>query len=99
MHGKDVYLVAGLSVPDVFSQSDAAFSSSIRSFRPLSAEEAENIRPDRVDIYVVRAGDTWQSIAERSGGAITPATLAVMNQATPASQPQPGARIKIVVRG
>jgi predicted Zn-dependent protease len=99
MHGKDVYLVAGLTAPDVFSQSDAAFSSSIRSFRPLSAAEAENIRPDRVDIYVVRAGDTWQSIAERSGGAITAATLAVMNQATPASQPQPGARIKIVVRG
>ena len=99
MHGKDVYLVAGLSAPDVFSQSDVAFSSSIRSFRPLSAAEAENIRPDRVDIYVVRAGDTWQSIAERSGGAITPATLAVMNQASAASQPQPGARIKIVVRG
>jgi predicted Zn-dependent protease len=52
-----------------------------------------------VDLYVVRGGDTWLSIAERSGGAVTPATLAVMNNATPGSQPQPGARIKIVVRG
>ena len=47
----------------------------------------------------MRAGDTWQSIAERSGGAIKPATLAVMNNAAPGSQPQPGSRIKIVVRG
>jgi predicted Zn-dependent protease len=52
-----------------------------------------------VDLYVVREGDTWQSIAERSGGAIKPATLAVMNNATPATQPKPGTRIKIVVRG
>ena len=99
MHGKDVYLVAGLVAPNAFQQADSAFSASIRSFRPLSAAEAEDIRPDRVDLYVVRAGDTWQSIAERSGGAIKPATLAVMNNAAPGSQPQPGARIKIVVRG
>jgi predicted Zn-dependent protease len=98
-HGRDVYIVAGIVAPNAFQQADGAFSASIRSFRPLSAAEAEDIRPDRVDLYVVRAGDTWQSIAERSGGAIRPATLAVMNKAAPNSQPQPGARIKIVVRG
>jgi predicted Zn-dependent protease len=99
MHGKDVYLVAGIVAPNAFPQADNAFLASIRSFRALSAAEAENVRPDRVDLYVVRAGDTWQSIAERSGGAIKPATLAVMNNAAPESQPQPGSRIKIVVRG
>jgi len=99
MHGRDVYVVAGIVAPNAFQQADGAFSASIRSFRPLSAAEAEDIRPDRVDLYVVRAGDTWASIAERSGGAIKPATLAVMNNAAPGSQPQPGARIKIVVRG
>jgi predicted Zn-dependent protease len=99
MHGGEVYIVAGIVAPNAFQQADAAFSSSIRSFRPLSAAEAEGIRPDRVDVYVVRSGDTWQSIAERSGGAITPGTLAVMNNAAPGSQPQVGARIKIVVRG
>ena len=98
-HGAEVYVVAGIVAPNAFQQADAAFSSSIRSFRPLAAAEAEGIRPDRVDVYVVRSGDTWQSIAERSGGAITPATLAVMNNAAPGSQPQAGARIKIVVRG
>lgn len=99
MYDGTVYLVAGLAASGTFQQADGAFVDSIRSFRRLSAAEAEDIRPDRVDLYVVRAGDTWQSIAERSGGAVTPATLAIMNKATPGSQPQPGARIKIVVGG
>lgn len=94
-----VYLVAGLVAPNAFEQADRAFAASIRSFRRLSAAEAENVRPDRVDFYIVRAGDTWQSIAERAGGALKPGTLAVMNKSTPGSQPQPGTRIKIVVRG
>jgi len=93
------YVVAGLVPPAQFRQADPLVLGSIRSFRPLSASEAENIRPLRVDLYVVRAGDTWASIAERSSGAIKPATLAVMNDAAPNSQPQPGARIKIVVEG
>jgi predicted Zn-dependent protease len=83
----------------VFQQADSAFTGAIQSFRPLSAAEAENIRPNRVDLYVVRAGDTWQGIAERSGGVIKPTTLAIMNRSVPGSQPQPGARIKIVVGG
>jgi predicted Zn-dependent protease len=93
------YFVAGLVSPEQFRQADSLFLGTIRSFRPLSASEAENIRPLRVDLYVVRAGDTWASLAERSDGAIKPATLAVMNDAAPNSQPQPGARIKIVVEG
>jgi predicted Zn-dependent protease len=99
LHGNAYYLVAGLVSPELFRQADAAFVGSIRSFRRLSAAEAEAIRPQRIDLYVVRTGDTWASLAERSGGAIKPATLAVMNHAEPASQPQVGARIKIVVGG
>ncbi|OFW04270.1 MAG: hypothetical protein A3I61_09825 [Acidobacteria bacterium RIFCSPLOWO2_02_FULL_68_18] len=94
-----VFLVAGLTSSRLFEQADSAFATSIRSFRTLSAAEAEGIRPDRVDFYVVREGDTWASMAERAGGAIKPATLAVMNNAAPASQPRVGSRIKIVVRG
>ncbi len=70
-----------------------------RLSRPLSAAEAEGIRPNRVDIYVVRDGDTWASIAERSGGLVRPATLAIMNNVAPDTAPRPGARIKIVVSG
>ncbi|MDA1306818.1 MAG: M48 family metalloprotease [Acidobacteria bacterium] len=98
-HDREVYLVAGLTPPDAFRQSDATFLASIRSFRQMSAAEAEAIRPNRVDLYVVRSGDTWQGIAERSGGVVTPSTLAIMNQSTLGTQPRVGLRIKIVVSG
>jgi len=98
-HGSAIYLIAGLVAPALFDRSDAAFVSSIRTFRPLSAAEAEAIHPNRIDFHVVRAGDTWASLAERSAGAITATTVAVMNHAAPGSQPQPGTRIKIVVGG
>ena len=98
-HNNQVYLLAGLVPPGGFSQADASFVQTIQSFRPLSAAEAENIRPNRVDLYTVREGDTWQSIAERSGGAVDARTLAIMNNYEPATQPRPGDRIKIVVEG
>jgi predicted Zn-dependent protease len=98
-HGGAYYLVAGIVAPRGFNSVDGTFTTAIRSFRPLTAAEAEGIRPARVDFYTVRAGDTWDSIAKRSGGTISPAALAVMNHATPESQPRAGARIKIVVGG
>ena len=98
-HGNTIYMLAGLVAPDLFQQADPAFTAAIRSFRPLSAAEAEEIRPNRVDLYVVRAGDTWASIAERSGGVVKPSTLAIMNNTAPETQPATGARIKIVVEG
>ena len=52
-----------------------------------------------MDIYTVRRGDTWESIAERSGGLIKPSTLAIMNNYDPEQAPRSGDRIKIVVEG
>jgi predicted Zn-dependent protease len=98
-YNKQVFVVAGLTARNLFQQADNGFLTSIRSFRSLSAAEAEKILPNRIDLYVVRAGDTWQSIADRSGGVIKPTTLAIMNNADPGSQPQVGTRIKIVTGG
>lgn len=98
-HGTSYYLLAGISKADAFPQVDAAFVRAMRSFRPLSAAEAAGIGPNRVDIYVVRAGDTWAGIAERTGRVIPAATLAIMNNAAPTSTPVVGTRIKIVVGG
>jgi len=98
-HGGAYYLVAGLVAPAAFDRVDGTFTTAIRSFRPLTAAEAEAIRPSRVDFYTVRAGDTWASIAERSGGLVRAGTLAVMNHADAASPPRVGSRIKIVVAG
>lgn len=99
VHDSNVYMVGGLVPPQAFNQADRTFTGSIRSFRALSASEAENIRPHRIDLYIARTGDTWDSLAERSGGAIKAGTLAVMNNAAPGSRPQQGTRIKIVVGG
>ena len=98
-HGTNVYMLAGFTGTELFRQADGAFLGSIRSFRALSAAEAEGVRPNRVDLYIVRDGDTWQGIAERAGGVIKPATLAIMNNYQPNVQPRPQSRIKIVVGG
>ena len=101
VHDRKVYLFAGLAPPDGFRSAQREFADSIRSFRELSREEAANIRPNRVDVYTVRSGDTWDSIARRMGEAagIKPSTLAIMNNYEPNQQPRPGDRIKIVVEG
>jgi predicted Zn-dependent protease len=99
VHDGNTYFLAGIVSADAFTQADGAFQASIRSFGPMTAAEAENVRPNRIDLYTVRAGDTWASIAERAGGAIRPEALAVMNNSTAGAQPQAGTRIKIVVLG
>jgi predicted Zn-dependent protease len=99
VHNGNVYLVAGFAAPNIFDPLDSAMLMSVRSFKPLTADEAAAVHPNRIDIYVVRPGDSWESVAERSGGVIKPATLAVMNGAEPNSQPMVGSRIKIVVGG
>jgi len=98
-HGGAYYMVAGIVAPRGFEQADSTFTTAIRSFRPLTAAEAEAIRPARVDFYTVRSGDTWASMAERSGGVIKANALAVMNHSATESQPRVGARIRIVVGG
>ena len=63
-------------------------------------QEASNVRPNRIDFYVVRQGDSWQSIAARqSKGFANAATLAIMNDREVSAQPKPGDRVKIVVEG
>lgn len=100
VHNRNVYVFAGIAPPNQFQGVQRQFVSSIQSFRRLSAAEAENIRPNRVALYTVRGGDTWQSIAARSGdGAVKPSTLAIMNDYSPHQPPRPGDQIKIVVVG
>jgi predicted Zn-dependent protease len=92
-------MIAGFAPLNQFPDSDEDFLRSIRSFRRMTAAEAEAVHPNRVDIYTVRQGDTWQSIADKSGGVIKPSTLAIMNGTEAASQPTVGKRIKIVTGG
>jgi predicted Zn-dependent protease len=99
-HGRDVYLLAGVSAVEAFPRADRDFLKTIDSFRPLGAAEAGEIKPNRVDLYVVRPGDSWQLIAARSGqGIVNASALAILNGYDVTMQPEPGARIKIVVAG
>jgi predicted Zn-dependent protease len=97
--GNQMYLLAGIAPANQFQAADREFTPAIQSFRQLSAAEAERIRPNRVDLYTVRGSETWQAIAQRSGGVVKPATLAIMNDYDPNQAPRAGDRIKIVVEG
>ena len=99
VHGGKVYLVAGIAPANQFNGAQTQFLSSIRSFRQLSQQEASSIRPNRLDIYTVRPGESWTSIASRSGGSVKPDTLAIMNNYDPKEPPRPGDRIRIVIEG
>jgi predicted Zn-dependent protease len=100
LHGDRVYLLVGIAPAAQFNAALPVFDRSIETFRPLSAAQAAAIRPNRIDLYTARAGDTWQGIAGRaSEGNIRPSTLAIMNDYEPASPPRPGDRLKIVVIG
>ena len=98
--GTQVYRVAGLAPQELFARNAGEFEPAIHSFRTLSAAEADDIRPNRIDLYVVREGDTWQRIAQRAGEEnVTAAKLAIMNGYPPNEQPRQSERIKIVVAG
>ena len=99
-YNSQVYVLAGLAPANDFRGAESAFEGTIRSFRPLTAAEAENIRPSRVDVYTVREGDTWASLARRAPDpAIKPSTIAIMNDHDPSQAPRPGDRVKIIVEG
>lgn len=99
LQGRQVYLLAGFAPQESFDRVDGAITASIRSFRELSRDEAADVRPNRLDFYVAREGDTWQSIAARGGGLVRATQLAIMNNYEVNVQPKPGDRLKIVVVG
>jgi predicted Zn-dependent protease len=99
VHENRVYLLVGLAAANAYSSAAETFTRSMRTFRPLSRAEASDIHPNRVDLYVVRQGDTWASIAARADNLVKPSTLAIMNDHAVDEPPRAGQRIKIVVTG
>jgi predicted Zn-dependent protease len=98
--GRQVYVVAGLAPEADFDRADKHIAPAIDSFRELGRSEAAQVQPNRLDFYVVRQGDSWQSIAARAGkNLVSATTLAIMNDHDVSDQPQPGDRVKIVIAG
>jgi predicted Zn-dependent protease len=98
--GAQTYVIAGVAPANQYNGAQPTFSSSIQTFRALSAQEADRIQPNRVDFHVVRPGETWESIARGpSEGAISAQSLAIMNGVDPGVAPRAGQRVRIVVGG
>jgi predicted Zn-dependent protease len=98
--GGTVYRLAGLATADGFASVAGEFEATIRSFRTLTAAEAERIRPNRVRLHVARRGDTWDSLAQgASQGNVAGPALAVLNGASPDTAPADGQLVKVVVAG
>ena len=98
--GRQVYMVAGVAPEAEFRRVEAEFTAALASFRELTAREAGAIRPNRIGLYEAKVGDSWQSIAQRVGRGLVPATrLALMNGFAVNQQPPVGTRLKIVVEG
>ena len=96
---RQVLLLAGIASQSRYAQAERLFAESIRSFGPLDAGEAARIKPNRLGFTTVRNGDTWQGIADRTGGLIPASDLAVLNGFAATSAPPTGQRIKIVIAG
>jgi predicted Zn-dependent protease len=98
--GRHTYFVGGIAKPDEYARVSKEFNDTIASFRELERNEADSVESNRLDLYTVREGDTWQSIAEHVGkGFVKASTLAIMNDHSVDDQPRAGDRIKIVVGG
>jgi predicted Zn-dependent protease len=97
---RSTFFIGGIAPPDLYSRVAGDFDRTIQSFREMSRDEAEAVKPNLVDLYTAREGDTWQSIAQRAGkGLVSANTLAIMNDHAIDEQPKPGTRLKIVVAG
>ncbi len=98
--GSSVYLFGAFADAEGYRLVERDVHESIHSFRQLSRDEADRIRPNRVAIHRVERGDTWQGIAQRIGAGIVPAaTLAIMNGFPVNEQPLPGDVVKVVQPG
>ena len=99
-HARRVFVLAGLVPVRGWARVEPAVDRSIRSFRPLTAAEADGIVANEIALHVARPGDTWERIARGAGaGTVEAATLAIMNGQAADDPPPPGVRLKIVVPG
>ena len=76
------------------------FRETTYSLRSLSRREAAQLKPYRIDIYRVRSGDTFESLARRTPlERLAADHLRVLNGYGPGEQPRRGELIKLVVEG
>jgi predicted Zn-dependent protease len=93
-----VHFIIGFSRPEQFTAALPFFNATINSFRKLSVNEAQVIKPSRISLYTVKAGDTFASICKEFGRPPDEArTLALINGINSAhTQLKPGTVMKVI---
>ncbi len=96
--GKTAYVFrAGSRTGGEFVRSDALFLKTINSLRPLKDNERDLTRPARLALLRAKPGDTFATLAARSGFAHhAEEQLRLLNGMYPDGEPQPGQLIKTV---
>jgi len=96
-YGSDVYRFI-FAARKTSPQIDRAFRESVMSFRRMSLKEASEIRPLRLKLVTVRAGDTQEKLAHQMAEADHPLRLfRVLNGLAANDALKPGEQVKVVV--
>jgi predicted Zn-dependent protease len=77
----------------------ASLDELLLSFRLISSEEAQSLRPRKIEAVQARAGDTAASLASRMAGDNKLAHFLMLNGRQPSQPLRPGEPLKIVVYG
>jgi predicted Zn-dependent protease len=93
-----IHFIIGFSRPEQFAAALPFFNATINSFKKLSVNEAQVIKPSRIQLYTVKAGDTFASICKEFGRPPDEAkTLALINGINSAhTQLKPGTVKKVI---
>ncbi|MBU0725018.1 MAG: M48 family metalloprotease [Alphaproteobacteria bacterium] len=92
------YRFAFITPPQSTQQLSAGLRETTYSLRRLSASEAGSVKPQRLDIYRVRQGDTAARLAARMpAGPLAEQRFAVLNGLEPGQNPAVGSSVKLVV--
>ena len=88
---------AGSRTEEEFAANDVLFLKTMNSLRPLNDDEHELTKPARIALLRVKPGDTFASLAARSGFSHhAEEQLRLLNGMYPDGEPQPGQLIKTV---
>lgn len=97
--GKTLYNFLFITRPEATGAQALGLKRTTYSFRKLSAEEAGQLRPKRLQIYTVRSGDTASKIAERFPFEdFKLERFATLNGLDPKKPLKAGQKVKIIVQ-
>jgi predicted Zn-dependent protease len=94
--GSDVYRFI-FATKQKNAETDRAFRESINTFRRMSLNESQQIRPLRIKIVTTGAADTIESLSKRMATDHKRERFLALNGLTVADRLKPGEQIKIVV--